>query len=148
MNTNIINNLNENGFNNIKTYEDIITTAINMLNDNDELFINMVNELDSWNGYADGFRCYDMNELNDFYCDCKVSDFLQQLTKDFNYADDYFYYSIYGLESTNDIIGLYRDNTDTGEVLDNIIENYSHLYMDYDEDFKILIESAVNWDND
>ena len=147
-NTNIIENLHNEGFTEVNNYADMVNIAINMLNEDDELFVNMVNELDSWNGYADGYRCYSMDELNDFYCDKKVTDFFNDLTKDFNLNDDYFYYSIWGLESTSNVNGLYRDNTDTEDVYDEIIRNYNNLYLDYDEGFKLLIESIVSWDNE
>lgn len=119
------------------TYKELIKEAMEELENNDELFCEMVDELDSWDGFADGFRCYDMYELDDLFCDMKVSDFLSKLG-DFNYRDNYFYYSIYGIESTNDKTQLYRDNVDTGELLDNVIENANHLYFS-DNDFEELI---------
>lgn len=119
-------------------YETLINKALETLKTNDDVFCEMVDEMDSWNGYADGFRAYDMSEIDDFYCDCKASKLLEDLTSDFNKYDDYFYFSIYGLESTNDKVQLYRDNVDEGELLDEIIENANNLYF-YDHDFEELI---------
>lgn len=127
-------------------YEEMINQAIDMLNNDDDLFCSMVDEMDSWNGYADGFRCYDMCELDDLFCDMKVSDFLSKLG-DFNYRDDYFYCSIYGIESTDDKESLYRSNVDTGELLDNIIENANNLYF-YDSEFEELIDDIINYVDD
>ena len=58
-----------------KTYEDLMNEAKQALIDNDSLFVACIDELDSWNGYADGFRCFDMCELNELFCDTKVGDF-------------------------------------------------------------------------
>ena len=119
-------------------YKELIKKAIEELENNDDLFCEMIDELDSWNGYADGFRCYEMWELDELFCDMKVSDFLSKLG-DFNYRDNYFYCSIYGIESTDDKVQLYRDNVDTGCLLDDIMENKSHLYFS-DSDFESLLD--------
>lgn len=119
-------------------YETMINKALEMLKDDDELFCSMVDEMDSWNGYADGFRCYEMYELDDLCCDMKVTDFLSALG-DFNYRDNYFYYSVYGIESTDNKAQLYRDNVDTGCLLDDIMRNKNHLYFS-DSDFKSLLD--------
>lgn len=124
----------------IKAYEQAKT----MLKENDELYIECINELDSWNGYADGFRAYPMYELDDFYIDRKATDLLQDLTEDFNINDDYFYFTIWGLESTDDIATLYRDNTTPVEVLDNLIDNYGNvcLWGNFSE-FEELVEQLA-----
>ena len=126
----------------------MIENAIEMLNSDDELFIDMVNELDSYMGFADGFRCYPMYELDELFCDCKVSDFLNKIDKDeFNLNDEYFIDTIYGLQSTDSMIDTYHDNVDTGELLDNIIEYSNHIYFN-DSDFEELIDSIVNYSDD
>ena len=114
---------------------DIREKMVELLNNDDDLFVECVNELDSWNGYADGFRCWDMNELDDFYCDIPASKLIADLTEDFNINDTYFYFTIWGLESTNDIVTLYRDNADADDVLDGIIENNITIwgYPEFDE---------------
>ena len=103
-------------------YSELINAALRELKDNDDLFVDMVNELDSWDGYADGFRGYPMYELNDLFCDCKVSDFLDKLAPGFNHTDEYMIDTIYGLDSTNDIAGVYRNNVDAENLLDEIID--------------------------
>ena len=120
-------------------YKELIEKAIEELENNDDLFCEMVEELDSWNGYADGFRCYSMYELDDLHCGMKLSEFLSKITKDFDLRDEWFYYSIYGLESTNNRALLYRDNVDSGELLDNIMEYKNHLYFS-DKEFESLID--------
>ncbi len=109
------------------SYEDLKAKAIEMLKDNDELFVDMVNELDSYNGFADGFRAYPMYEIGDLYCGVKIGDFLDMLTSDFKHTDEYFYRGIYGIESTDSIADLYHDNVDADELLEQLIEYYPHI---------------------
>lgn len=133
----------------MRTLEELREQAIQELKDNDELFVACVNELDSWNGYADGFRAYPMYELDELHCGVSLHDFLYKLTSDFDIRDEYFYYSIYGLESTDSIEELYRENVWESELLDNLIDNYSNLDINWiDSDFDELLESIVNYDQD
>lgn len=125
-------------------YAEMVEKAIEMIENDDELMMNLVDDLDSLNGYADGFRCYNMYELDDFFYDCKVSEFLQELAPDFDLRDDYFYDTIYGISSTNDKAELYRDNTDAGEIFDNVLENLPHLYI-CDSEFADLMNEISNY---
>ena len=128
-----------------RKYDEMIQAAIEELKNNDDLFIGCVDELDSWDGFADGFRAWDMSEIDEVYCDCKASKLLEDMTGDFNKYDDYFYFSIYGLESTNDKVALYRSNVDEGELLDNLIENYNNVDIAWiDGEFDELISEIVD----
>lgn len=111
------------------SYEDLKAKALGMLKDNDELFTEMVNELDSYNGFADGFRAYPMWEIDEFHYGISIGDFLDRLTSDFNHNDEYFYYSTYGLESTNSIADLYHNNVDEDDLLEQLIEYYPHIFF-------------------
>lgn len=122
--------------------EILYNQALEELKNNDDLFVDMVNELDSWNGYADGFRAYDMSELDDLFYGCKLSEFLEKITSDFDLRDNYFVDTIYGLESCDDIAEHYRNNVDEEELLDNIIDNENNIYF-YDNDFKELIDNII-----
>lgn len=128
----------------MKTYSELIEAAKQALIDNDDLFTDMIDELDNWNGFADGFRAYDMGELDDLHCGMKLSEFLEKVTSDFDLRDDYFYYSVYGLESTDSKVALYRENVDEGELLDNILDNFDNIYFS-DSDFEELIESIKSY---
>ena len=130
-----------------RTLEDLRNEAIEMLENDDDLFCNMVEELDSWDGYADGYRAFCMDELDEEYYNCPASKIINDLTEDFSINDNYFYFSIYGLESCDDKAELYRDNTTEDEVLDAVLDNYLHLYFS-DSDFKDLIEEIDNYDED
>lgn len=118
--------------------------ALEELKNNDELFVRCVDELDSWNGFADGFRAYDMEELEDLHCGVSLHDFLDRMTSDFNIRDNYFYYSIYGLESCDSKEELYRDNVDEEDLLDNLIDRYYDIDLKWiDSDFDELIEDII-----
>lgn len=113
---------------NIELFEELFNKAVTMLKENDNLFVGMVESLDSENGYADGFRCYNMEyELDELCGDMTLSDFLDQITKDFNHNDEWFYWSIYGLESTNDRVGLYRANVEESDLVESLIDNNAYF---------------------
>lgn len=128
-------------------YSELVKAAIDQLEADDDLFISMVNELDSWDGFADGFRAFPMDEIDDFYYEATATQLINDLSSGFNINDDYFYFSIWGLESTDDVAGLYRNHADAGEVFDNIIENYNHLYFE-DDNFEALIMAIVNFEEE
>ena len=113
-------------------------TAKKMLEENDALFCDMVDALDDWNGFADGFRAWEIDLLDDFYSGVSATKLLNDLRwNDFDLRDDYFYFSIYGLESTDDKAALYRDHTDSLEVLDNLLDNLPHIYFGGDDAEKL-----------
>lgn len=129
-------------------YDEMMNKAIEMLKNDDELFCNMIDELDSYNGFADGFKCWEMYCLDDFYCNVSATKLLEDIDGNhFSTCDEYFCFTDNGLESVADKYERYLDNTTEEEVLDNVIENYSHLYFS-DNDFKELIESIVNFEED
>lgn len=131
---------------NTTTKQELINQAIEELNNNDDLFVDMVNELDSWNGYADGFRCYAMYELDDLFYDCKVSEFLSKIHEGhFDLNANYFIDTIYGLESADDIAEVYHDNIFIDDLLDEIIDNESHIYFS-DSEFEELIQAIIDAD--
>lgn len=122
-------------------YDEMIKKALEMLED-DELYVEMVNELDCWNGFADGFRCFPMDELDDLFGQMPLSQFLDTITDDFNSRDNYMVDTIYGLSSTDYPAEIYRDNTTPEEVLDNILENANNISI-YDTDFEELINEIL-----
>lgn len=133
----------------MKNYEFLMNAALETLKTNDDIFVSCVDDLDSWNGYADGFRAYDMCELDDLHYGMKLSEFLEKITSDFDIRDNYFYYSIYGLESCDDKTALYRDNVDEGELLDNLIDRENDLDLAWiDTDFADIIECLANYNEE
>lgn len=130
------------------SYEDLRAKAVEMLKDNDDLFVAMVGELDSYNGYADGFRAYPMDEIDDLFYGVKIGDFLDKLTDDFKHTDDYFYETIYGLDSTNSIVDLYHDNVDEDDLLEQLIEYYPHISFECYDDGSELEEMVTALDEE
>lgn len=117
-----------------------MSKAVEMLNNDGELFCDMVNELDSWNGFADGFRAFPMYELDELFCGVSLHDFLDKLDADnFNLNDEYMIDTIWGLASTDDLERFYHDNVDTDELLENIMENRPHLWIN-DNEFEELLD--------
>jgi len=106
--------------------EEIIEEIIDWFRDNDDDFISAIEELDGWNGYLNDDRIYDMWELDDMIGDLKFSEALEKIdTSDFNLCDDYFYYSIYGIRSTD-----YKDYSDYLDeyFVEALEENRPHIW--------------------
>lgn len=120
--------------------------AIGMLDSDDDLFVDIINELDGYDGFADGWRGYPMYELDDLFGDMSLRDFLEKITSDFDVRDDYFIDTIYGLDSTDDLAGYYRDHTTSDEVLDNVL-NAPNIHIGNSE-FSDLIYDIENYDED
>lgn len=132
----------------MNTRAEIIETLTQLLED-DDVFVSAIDELDAWNGYADGFRVYPMDELDELFFDTKLSDFLNMLTKGFDLNDDYFIDTIYGLESTNDKAEVYRDNVNIDELIDSLIDNFGHLDLyRIDEDLNDMIVEYIELGSD
>lgn len=123
--------------------DELKARAVEMLENDDELFCDMVEELDGWNGFADGFRCYPMSDIDELFCGVSIGDFLDKLAGDFNHRENYCVATIYGLESTDYREDIYRDNTSTEEVLDNVIDYRNHLYIN-DTDFADIVDAIIS----
>ena len=128
----------------MKNYDELIKQATDELKNNDELFCYCIEELDSYNGFADGFRCYDMSELDELFGDMPLSKFLDIITDDFNARDNYMVDTIYGLSSCDYREEIYRDNVDEGELLDNLMEQYDNIDISWkSEEFDELIQAII-----
>ena len=90
-------------------------------------FSNVCEELDSWDGFLGDDRIYSMDELDDLLCDKKPSEVLQMVdTPNFDYSDDYFYYDIYGIRSTNE--KDYFNYVNYSEVFEKLIDDYGKIF--------------------
>lgn len=121
---------------NKETLEEYLYSEItNYLEENEQEFICLIEELDSWNGYLNGDRWEDMDYLDDYLCDEKPIDLIilgRNSGRDFYPGDDYFRFDVYGnLESTN-----YKEYNDyiSDYFIDDIIENYQRLDIPADLD--------------
>ena len=110
----------------------------------DDIFVEAVKELCSWNGIVEE-ECFPMDELEELYGHMNLGEFLDHITSDFDHNDNYFFETIYGLESCDDEADHYRDCVTNEEVLDGLIDNYNHVSLS-DTEFDGLIEVLYNED--
>lgn len=115
-------------------------TLIDYFKENDDAFIEAIEELDSYNGYLGDDRYYDMEFLNEFYAEAEPLDILyrafygydadtstEECHTEFNPTRDYFRYNGYGnLVSTD-----YKDYSDWLDdwFIKSLKENYEQLYI-------------------
>ena len=117
--------------------ETIINKIIEFFENNEDIFNDCVEELDSYNGYLDDDRYYNMDELNEYYNGVEPLELLRRAyfgrdddtwTTDsngnktygeFNPNREYFYYNDYGNLVSSD----YKDYT--GRLDHYIIESMS-----------------------
>ena len=131
------------------------------LDNDDDAFGEIALEMDDWDGSLNDSRCYYMEELDEILGDMKPSEVVDKLTINFDSNDTYFYFSIYGLESTDDPISIYRDEISIDDMMDwledyalrgavvrndiieGIVEMLSDINYDYmtDSEFKEECES-------
>ena len=115
-------------------------------------FSRVCEELDSWDGFLGDDRIYSMDELDDLLCDKKPSEVLRMVdTGNFNYNDDFFYYSIYGIRSTDE--KEYFNDVDYLEVFEELIDNYGKIFnyhygRAYYELFNNVYDIINNYDED
>ena len=57
-------------------YEELIEKVIEWFKDNEDVFNDCIEALDSYNGYLDGDRCFDMECLNEEFCSALPIDIL------------------------------------------------------------------------
>ena len=113
---------------------------IEVLKADDDLFVQACEELDSWNGFLDDDRCYEMDMIDDILGDKKPSEMIKLLTNDFDSSCEWFYFSIYGLESCDDKTAHYRDNYYESDVLESLINNYNNISAFDNMEFEAALE--------
>lgn len=123
----------------IFTFEGLEARAQEILAEDDYTFADIIEELDSWNGFADGNRVESMYDLDELYGGMKLSDFLNILTSDFNTGADYFVHTIWGLESVDDREEYYRENFDVSDVYEAALDNFSRISFN-DSDLEEILE--------
>lgn len=112
-------------------YEEIT----NYLEENEQEYICIIEELDSWNGYLNGDRWEDMDFLDDYLENEKPFDLIllgRNSGRDFYPGDNYFRFDVYGnLESSN-----HKEYNDyiSDYFIDDILENYQRLDIPADLD--------------
>lgn len=121
-----------------------IDKIIEYFNENEEIFDQCIEELDSYNGYLDERRCYEMEELNELYSGTEPIEILyrafyghddETCTTDnagnktygeFNPNRTYFYFNGYG----NLISCDYKDYSDflDKHFVNELNENRQYIY--------------------
>jgi hypothetical protein len=125
----------------------IHNAMLDMIKADSDLFTEVCEELDSWDGFLGDDRCYSMDEIDEILGDIKPSELLNMVSSDFDFNDDYFYFSGYGnLESCDDKSDFYLNNFDHEEILDEYLVNYFRydLSRKYD-DFEKLAEELNDY---
>lgn len=112
---------------------------LEMLRTDDDLTCEICDELDSWNGFLGDDRCYWMSELDDILYGKKPSEIIDMITSDFDSSCDWFYFSIYGLESCDSKVDHYLDSFSHEDILDNYLDNMGHCNVS-NSDFEELAE--------
>ena len=120
--------------------------AIELLENDDYAFIEGCESLDSWNGFLGDERCYSMYDIDELLGEMKPSELFEKVTDDFDVRDKYFYFSIYGIESCDNIIDVYRDCTTADELLDNLIDEYNHVGLSINSELDNLVNILYNED--
>ena len=107
-------------------------------------FSRVCEDLDSYDEFLGDDRLYSMDEFDDLLCDKKPSEVLQMVdTDNFNYNDDYFYYDIYGIRSTNE--KEYYNDVDYSDVFEELVDNYGKLFnYRYGNAYCILFNDVDN----
>ena len=123
-------------------YEDrkefVIEKIAEILQDDSEAFVEACEELDNWNGFLGDARCEHMDMIDEFFD--KPSDLLDKMD-DFDYSDEYFYFTAYGyVSTTNDVYDVYSDEHDVDEVIDELIDNYTHVNLTVNDSLKELLD--------
>lgn len=142
--------------------EKIIDQIIEFFKENEEIFNSCMEELDGYNGYLGDDRYYDMDDLDEFYCDTKPLDLLYRVfygrdddtwTTDargdkhygeFNPNRSYFYYNGYGNLVSSD----YKDYSCHLDryAVEEMIENRRYLYsIEEDEDLSALFDALEEY---
>lgn len=120
--------------------KELISKLIEEKLDNDDIFEEVAIEMDDYEGYLNDSRCFPMCELDEILGEKKPSEVVEMLTSDFDSNDDYFYFSIYGLESTDDPVSIYRDEIDYSDMVD-WLETYGLRNINVnDDEFSELVE--------
>lgn len=134
--------------------EKAIEMIVGYFQENEEEFITLIEELDSYNGYLGDDRYYNMEDLNEFYSGTEATEVLtrafyghdaetwhtdshgEKEYGPFNPNRDYFYYNGYG----NLVSADYKDYSDKLDewFVNEIIDNAGQLYEIPDEVQEII----------
>lgn len=126
-------------------YEELMADALETLETNDELFVSCIDEVIRWNGHFADEEVLDMDMLNEYFWDSKVTDFLDKVDRyNFDFSHDYWKFDECGnIITIEDKTDYYRDNIDCEELLDELISQFNHIYFQ-DSNFEKLLDEIIN----
>ena len=145
--------------------EQTIQKIIDYFKDNDDVFNDCIEELDSYNGYLSDNRYYPMDELNEFYTGTEPTEILcrafygydaETYTTDgngnreygqFNPNREYFYYNGYG----NLVSADYKDYSALLDryAVEKMSENRRYIdTIDSDEELTELFDELEEFDSE
>jgi hypothetical protein len=125
----------------------IYDVMLGMIRTDSDLLVDICEELDNWNGFLGDDRCYYMDDIDDILYGKKPSEIIDMITSDFDSSCEYFYFSIYGLESCDDRADHYLDNFSDEDILDSYLDNYCHCNLS-NSDFEELAELYESYSDD
>ena len=140
----------------MKTAAEIKKAILNYFEEHEDEFIEVIEDLDSWNGYLGDDRIYDMDELNEIYAGTDADEILRRAfygydaetwhtdahgEKEygaFNPNRNYFYYNGYG----NLVSCDYKDYSDKLDdyFIDELVANWQRCSMSIPAEVDALIE--------
>ena len=124
------------------SYDDLYQKAIEMLTEDTDLFNSMCEELDSWDGFLGDDRYYPMYEFDELLGGRSPLEIAELVSgEDFNTGDDYFRFTIYGVESADE--PDYSDIYSAEDVLDRVIDDCGPLCFG-DDDFEDIVRALDN----
>ena len=126
--------------------------AKELLEESETTFVSMCDELDGYNGFLGDDKVYNMEDFDELMSGKSPLEIAQAIEdNNFSTGDNYFQFTIYGVESTDDKYDTYSSLYGVEEVLDNLIDNYSHVYFDnpsLKEFVAILADEDFGFDED
>ena len=96
---------------------EIIKNWIEDIADDSDI-IQLVRQVNSWDGSLEDYDFFDMYELDELYGEMKLTDFLSKLAPNFYHGDDGFLDTVYGIESCS----IYEVADDIKDNIDEVVE--------------------------
>lgn len=125
--------------------KDYVRDKISEVLENDtDAFVEVCEELDSWNGFLNDARCFDMWDIDSFFN--KPSELIDKMD-DFDPTDEYFYYTSYGnVTTSSDRYDVYSDEVDVDDIIDAIESDYNHISISKNTSLDELCSILYNED--
>jgi hypothetical protein len=131
-----------------------INKLLNFFNENEDTFIEVIEEMDNWNGYLDEDRYYHTDEMSEIFANEDPVDLLhkafngrdEDTNEEFNPNREFFRFNGYGNLLSSD----YKDYSDhlNEYFVNDLFDLYPHLYLDNLPELVELIEEAIKEDGE